>query len=86
MKVKKEIEDALQREFSPEKLVVIDESESHRGHSGWKEGGETHFRVTIVSGRFAGLSRLERHRLVHRALSPSPLANIHALAMEVSPT
>ena len=84
MTVKQEIEEALQAAFSPVRLVVIDESESHRGHSGWREGGETHFRVEVVSDSFAGLGRLECHRLVHRALTPSPIKAIHALSISAS--
>ena len=85
MTVKEQIEEALQAAFSPDRLVVIDESESHRGHSGWREGGETHFRVEVVSEKFAGLGRLECHRLVHRALTPSPIDGIHALSISASP-
>ena len=85
MTVKEQIEEALQAAFSPVRLFVIDESESHRGHSGWREGGETHFRVEIVSESFAGLGRLECHRLVHRALTPSPIDGIHALSISASP-
>ena len=84
MQVRKKIEVALQQAFSPKSLVVIDESESHRGHAGWKEGGETHFRIEIVSDRFAGINRLQCHRMVHRALSPSPIDRIHALSIHTA--
>lgn len=84
MTVKEKMEEALRAAFAPVRLVVVDESESHRGHSGWREGGETHFRVEIVSESFAGLGRLECHRLVHRALTPSPIDGIHALSISAS--
>ncbi len=84
MKVQDQIEDALRQAFSPTSLLVHDESDSHRGHAGWREGGETHFRIEIVSARFAGLSRLQRHRMIHSALSPSPLDVIHALSISAN--
>lgn len=70
-------------ELSPSQLEIIDESESHRGHAGYQEGGESHFRVKIASEAFAGLSRLERHRLVHRTLG-NIMPRIHALALELN--
>ena len=86
MTVREEIETALRRELAPRSLAVVDESEAHRGHAGWREGGETHFRVEIVSGKFAGLNRLQCHRMVHRALSPTPLDKLHALSISASST
>lgn len=84
MTVREQIIARLQREFAPETLEVTDDSERHRGHTGWREGGESHFSVRIVSQRFRGLSRLQRHRLVHAALSPEPMGRIHALALNLS--
>ena len=84
MTVREQIIARLQREFAPETLEVTDDSERHRGHAGWREGGESHFSVRIVSHRFRGLSRLQRHRLVHAALSPEPMGRIHALALNLS--
>ena len=57
------------------------ESHQHQGHGGWREGGETHFRVEIVSVAFAGKSRLERHRLVNGALAQELAESVHALAI-----
>ena len=65
----------------PTHLVVTDESEQHRGHGGWREGGETHFRLDIVSEAFGGKSRVERHRLVNEALGPAFARGLHALAI-----
>lgn len=70
-------------QLQPTRLEIIDESEQHRGHGGWQEGGETHFRVILSSGQFAGLSRIARHRLVHSALGDI-VPRIHALALELS--
>lgn len=78
------IEAALQRSFRAVQLDVEDESERHRGHAGWREGGETHFHVRLTSPDLAGLSRIERHRAVHAALGPELIARIHALRLTLS--
>ena len=70
-------------ELSPTALEVIDESELHRGHAGWREGGQTHFRIRMASPAFAGLDRVARHRLVHRTLG-DVVGRIHALALDLS--
>ena len=69
--------------LAPTFLEVIDESEDHRGHSGWREGGQTHFRIRMASPRFAGLGRVQRHRLVHQTLGDI-VPRIHALALELT--
>ena len=68
--------------LAPLQLEIIDESESHRGHGGWREGGETHFRIRMTSPRFDGLNRVARHRLVHQTLGDI-VPRIHALALEL---
>ena len=78
------IDAKLRAEFSPEHLEVIDESEDHRGHGGWREGGETHFRVRMTSGAFAGQSRVNMQRAVNRCLADELSTTVHALAMELS--
>jgi BolA protein len=78
------IEEKLAQTFTIERLEVIDESESHRGHAGFQEGGESHFRVRLVSPDFVGQSRIARHRAVHAALGKDLLSEIHALALELS--
>lgn len=77
------IEQKLAEAFAPEILRVEDESERHRGHAGFREGGESHFRVHIRAAAFAGMSRLERHRAVHAALGPDVMDRIHALALQI---
>ena len=62
-------------------LELIDESESHRGHAGYREGGATHWRVSIVSPRFTGQPTLARHRMVYQALGELMQHPIHALAI-----
>jgi BolA family transcriptional regulator, general stress-responsive regulator len=82
MTMKERITDKLSAALQPEKLEVIDESHQHHGHSGWREGGETHFRVKVVSARFAGVGRLQRHRLVNDLLAQELKDRVHALAIE----
>ena len=74
----------LTEAFAPDHLEVIDESEAHRSHAGWREGGGTHFRVVMRSARLDGLSRVERSRAVHRALAAELAGGVHALALELS--
>ncbi len=84
MSVAEEIRVRIEAALAPDRLEVIDESERHRGHAGWREGGETHFRLRIMAPGLAGLPRIERHRAVHRALGPDLVARIHALALEIA--
>ena len=81
--MKTQIEQKLQSRFAPEHLEVIDESEQHRGHGGWREGGETHFRVRMVSAAFEGQSRVNRQRAVNTCLADELATTVHALAMEL---
>ena len=67
--------------LEPVELEVVDESEGHRGHAGYREGGNTHWRVAIVSPRFAGASTVARHRMVYQALGNLMNNPIHALAI-----
>lgn len=76
------ITQALQESLQPTELTVTDESEKHHGHAGWRESGETHYRIHIVSAAFAGKSRVERHRLVNEALKGAFDRGMHALAIE----
>ena len=75
------IEAALRAALEPVHLEIADESHRHRGHAGAADG-RGHFRVTVVSSRFAGVSRIERHRLVYDALDDQLRSDIHALAVE----
>ena len=85
MNMKSRIESKLRETFLPTELEVIDESEQHRGHGGWREGGETHFRVRMVSESFSGQSRVARQRAVNACLKEELATTVHALAMELSP-
>lgn len=83
MTVTNEIETRLNDAFDPSALDVVDDSESHRGHAGYQEGGESHFNVMIRSSAFAGQSRIARHRAVHAALGPDLVGRIHALSLDI---
>jgi BolA protein len=83
MSTKQTITDKLTAAFQPSFLNVIDESEKHRGHGGWREGGETHFRVQIAAPAFEGMNRVARHRAVNELLADELAAGVHALALEI---
>jgi BolA protein len=70
--------------FAPESLRVVDESHLHEGHAGHRPGGQTHFRVHIVSDAFRGKTRIERHRMINAALADELAAGVHALAIQVA--
>jgi BolA protein len=81
MNTKGSITNKLREAFSPESLDVSDESHLHEGHAGHRPGGETHFRVYIVSAAFEGKSRVERHRMINSALAAELSGGVHALAI-----
>src|SRR5690349_25082764 len=76
-----EMETLLEGAFAPARLQVINDSSQHRGHMGDDGSGESHFTVVIESAAFAGKSRLERQRMVNRALGDIPGQRVHALAI-----
>jgi BolA protein len=80
--VKHTITNKLRETFTPESLDVIDESHLHEGHSGHRPGGETHFRIYIVSRAFEGKSRIERHRMINSTLAAELAGSVHALAIK----
>jgi BolA protein len=82
MSTKDDIINKLREAFLPESLDVADESHLHEGHAGHRPGGETHFRVYIVSPAFEGKSRIERHRMVNTTLEAELKGSVHALAIK----
>lgn len=76
----KRIREKLMVALEPIRLDVVNESELHAGHRSSPGTGESHFRVLVVSEKFAGRSRLERHRLVNEVLKEE-MTKIHALAL-----
>mgnify|MGYP000355396540 FL=1 len=77
-----EIEALLIAAFAPTSLAVINDSAKHHGHLGDDGSGESHFTVEIVSAAFAGVSRLQRQRMVNAALGDIPGQRVHALAIK----
>ena len=84
MSVKDNISQKLNEAFAPESLDVADESYLHEGHAGHRPGGETHFRIHIVSRAFEGKSRVERHRMINTLLAAELAGPIHALAIRAT--
>ncbi|MCE8526051.1 BolA family transcriptional regulator [Ruegeria pomeroyi] len=82
MTIAEEMHTRLQAAFAPTELEVVDDSESHRGHAGFREGGQSHFNIRIRAAAFAGQSRVARHRAVHQALGDI-VPRIHALALDI---
>jgi BolA protein len=76
------IADKLRRSLAPTRLEIVDDSARHEGHAGARPGGETHFRVEIVSDAFAGKTRVDRHRLVNAALADELAGRVHALQVK----
>ena len=82
--IQKEIETLLERAFAPTRLEVINDSVRHRGHAGDDGSGESHFTIVIESAAFAGKSRLQRQRMINRALGDIPGERVHATAIKAS--
>jgi BolA protein len=80
-KIAMAIDSKLRQRFAPLRLAVEDDSQRHLGHAGYREGGETHFNVEIVSAAFEGQARVARQRLVYAALKEELDAGLHALAL-----
>ena len=78
--IAQKLKDAL----SPQHLEVEDVSHHHAGHSGWRDGGGTHFTVTVKAASFAGKSRVQQHRLVNSILADELADDIHALELHLS--
>ena len=80
--LQQEMQQLLTSAFAPSQLEIANDSAKHRGHMGDDGTGESHFTVTIASAAFAGKSRLERQRMVNRALGDIPGTRVHALAIK----
>jgi BolA family transcriptional regulator, general stress-responsive regulator len=79
-----EMETLLTAAFAPQRLAVINDSAKHHGHSGDDGSGESHFTVEIESAAFAGQSRVNRQRMINKALGDIPGQRVHALAIKAS--
>ena len=82
--VQEEMERLLTQAFAPTRLAVTNDTASHHGHAGDDGSGESHFTIVIEAAAFTGRSRLERQRLVNRALGDIPGQRVHALAIKAT--
>lgn len=76
------IRDKLETAFAPTRLEIVDDSARHSGHAGARDGGESHFNVTIEAQAFAGTARVARQRMVYRALAEELAGPVHALSVK----
>ncbi len=76
------IREQLESKLAPLQIRIIDESLNHAGHVGANAGGESHFRLEVVSRQFEGLSRVARHRLIYQALGNAFDEGLHALKID----
>jgi len=84
MSVRDTITRKLNDAFAPESIDVVDESNLHEGHAGHRPGGQSHFRIYIVSQAFAGKSRIDRHRMINTVLADDLAGGVHALAIHAA--
>lgn len=84
--VAERMREKLTERFAPDRLEIEDDSESHRGHGGWREGGETHFNIRMTSAAFNGLSRVAAQRAVHACLQDELAGPVHALSLTLTPS
>lgn len=83
MNIADDIREKLQIAFQPDFLDVRDESELHRGHAGYREGGQSHFRVKMRAASLMHMDRLSRHRAIYRTLGSDLMGRLHALALDL---
>ncbi|HEX6866006.1 MAG TPA: BolA family protein [Caulobacteraceae bacterium] len=76
------IRDKLEARFAPARLDIVDDSDRHAGHAGHREGGESHFTVTIEAEAFTGQPRVARQRMVYAALADELAGPVHALSVK----
>ena len=82
MRVADRIRAKLTAGLAPTRLEIFDDSARHAGHTGAREGGETHFNLVVVSERFVGQSRIERQRTIHALLAEELAGPVHALSLK----
>lgn len=82
MSIAENMKTKLEAEFLPLHLEILDESSKHAGHAGARPGGETHFRLYIVSDAFAGCNRVARQRMIMTCLQAELADRVHALSIK----
>lgn len=83
MTLAEDIRSRLEQAFTPSELQVIDDSERHRGHAGYQEGGESHWHIVIAASALDDMGRVARHRAIHEAIGRDILDRIHALSIDI---
>ena len=81
MSIRDSLEHKIAEALSPDTLDIVDESHLHAGHAGARPGGDSHFKVLIVSNAFSGKSRVDRQRLINGLLADEFAAGLHALSL-----
>jgi BolA protein len=74
----------LNSALSPIRISLVDDSEKHRGHGGYNPSGESHFSLEIESAEFVGKSRVERQRMIYKALGELMQERVHALSIRAT--
>jgi len=83
VKVADRIQTKLVDALTPVFINIVDESHKHKGHAGYREGGESHFQVTVVSAGFEGQNRVARQRQVYSILAEELAGPVHALSLKL---
>lgn len=83
MSMDKEIKQVITHDFAPDHLEVINESHKHKGHAGDDGSGETHYKLIVVTGKFSGKSRIERHKEVNKSVGTLFDKGLHALSLKL---
>ena len=78
-----EIRAVIEAAFEVQELEIMNEYGRHAGHAGDDGSGESHFAMRLRAAELAPMSRVARHRAVHRALGPELVASIHALSLDL---
>ena len=86
MSVADKMREKLETAFKPASITIVDQSEQHRGHAGYREGGETHFRLEIRAAAFEGMSRVARQRAIYDVLAEELAGPVHALSLSAEAT
>jgi BolA protein len=81
--MKQRIKSKILQSMSVEFLEVSDVSHHHVGHAGWRDDGETHFKIKLVSSSFIGMNQIARHRMIYAILAAELQDKIHALQLQL---
>lgn len=82
----KKLEKLLQEAFNIQSLEIIDETTQHAGHVAMKDNifELTHVLIKISSLDLKGISRVEQHRQVYKALKSAMAEGLHAVRLVIN--